>query len=80
MESIGKKQLKKLACPKCGKPKLRLAHSADGLEPDGGNGVEKKLRFDACKNDFLEGNESLQAQWRSLLQSTTPPPVAGHRR
>jgi hypothetical protein len=78
MESIDKKQLKKLDCPKCGRAKLRYAHSTDGIAPDGGDGPDRAVRCDNCKTDFLESNASLQAQWQQVKAERTPPPVA-HR-
>lgn len=75
MEPIDKKQLKKLDCPKCGRPKLRYAHSKDGVAPDGGDGPDREVRCDACKSDLRESDEKLQAQWRQLKAERTPPPV-----
>lgn len=79
MESIGKKQLRKLACPKCGKTKLRLTHATDSVGPDGGTGPERSIRCDACKNDFVESNAALQTQWRTLRSEMTPPPISVRR-
>ena len=78
MESIDKKSLKKMTCPKCGRPKLRFEHSTDGVSPDGGNGADRDVRCDACKNEFNESNDSLQTQWKKLQAERTPPPVS-HR-
>jgi ribosomal protein L37AE/L43A len=79
MESIDKKTLKKMACPSCGRPKLRFEHSVDGIAPDGGTGPERDIRCDACRTEFMEGNEALQTEFRKVQAERTPPPVAVRR-
>ena len=79
MQSIDKKSLKKLDCPKCGKPKLRFEHSADGVGPDGGGGADRDVRCDVCRTEFMESNEALQTQFKQLQAERTPPPVAARR-
>jgi hypothetical protein len=79
MESIDKKSLKHMACPKCGRPKLRFAHSKDGITPDGGAGPERDIRCDACRSDFVEGNQALQTEFLKVRAERTPPPVLTRR-
>jgi hypothetical protein len=79
MKSFEKKHLKKMSCPSCGRAKLRFEHSADGVAPDGGTGPHREIRCDACKTEFLENNETLQAQWQQLLAEQTPPPITNQR-
>jgi ribosomal protein L37AE/L43A len=67
MKSFEKKHLKKMSCPSCGRAK------------EGGTGPQRDIRCDACKAEFLENNEALQAQWQQLLAEQTPPPVTGQR-
>jgi hypothetical protein len=80
MERIEKKHLKRMNCPKCDRPKLRFEHSADGIEPDGGTGPQRKLRCDACKVQFLEGDAPIQAELNEILSQLTPVPVVAQRR
>jgi hypothetical protein len=75
MDAIDKKGLKKLPCPKCGRPKLRFEHSTDGVAPDGGSSADRDIRCDACKTEFTESNQALQAAWKNLQSERTPPPV-----
>jgi hypothetical protein len=76
MDPIDKKQLKKLDCPKCNRPKLRYAHSKDGVTPDGGAGPDRDIYCDSCRSNLRESNEQLQAQWKQLKAERTPAPVA----
>ena len=77
MTSIDKKQLKKMACPKCTRTKLRFEHSADGVAPDGGTAAQRDIRCDACKTEYLENNDALQTQWKQILADRTPAPPTG---
>jgi hypothetical protein len=76
MESIDKKGLKKLPCPRCQKPKLRFEHSADGVVPDGGSGPDRDIRCDACRGEFMESDPPIQAAFRELQAERTPAPVS----
>jgi ribosomal protein L37AE/L43A len=79
MQRIEKKQLKRMNCPKCDRPKLRFEHSADGIEPDGGTGPEKLLRCDVCKIQYKEGDAAIQKELQEVLAHTTPAPVFARR-
>jgi hypothetical protein len=79
MDRIEKKHLKRMNCPKCERPKLRFEHSADGVEPDGGTGPQRKLRCDVCKVNYLEGDAAIQAELKEIISQMTPPPVAAYR-
>jgi hypothetical protein len=79
MNRIEKKHLKRMNCPSCQRPKLRFAHSVDGVEPDGGSGAQRNLRCDACKVQFLEGDTAMQAELNDVISSLTPAPVAPGR-
>lgn len=74
MQRIENKHLKKMVCPKCERPKLRLEHSADGVGPDGGTGDQRKLRCDVCKISYLEGDAAIQASLAEVLANVTPAP------
>jgi hypothetical protein len=80
MERIEKKHLKRMACPKCDRAKLRFEHSADGIAPDGGTGPQRELRCDVCKVKYLEGDAAIQAELKEVITSITPPPVTGGQR
>ena len=56
MDPIDKKQLKKLDCPKCNRPKLRYAHSRDGVTPDGGAGPDRDVYCDNCRSNLKESD------------------------
>jgi hypothetical protein len=77
MEPIEKKHLRRMSCPKCQKTKLHFERAAGGGEPP--PGPQRKLRCDACKSQFLEGDAAIQTEMRSVLADMTPPPVAVHR-
>jgi ribosomal protein L37AE/L43A len=77
MESIDKRQLKKMMCPKCNRPKLRFEHSADGIAPDGGSSGDRDVRCDACRAEFQESDANLQTQWQKIQAERTPPPMTG---
>jgi hypothetical protein len=79
MDTIDKKSLKHMACPKCGRTKLRFAHSKDGISPDGGSGPERDIRCDNCRNDFIEGDQALQTEYRKIQAERTPPPMTSRR-
>jgi hypothetical protein len=66
MESIEKKHLKRMECPKCNRPKLRFGH-------DGG------IRCDICKVDYPESDPALQKEFQRIQSEMTPPPVATGR-
>jgi hypothetical protein len=76
MDRVEKKHLKRMNCPQCHRPKLRYEHSVDGVQPDGGNGPQRKLRCDVCKINFMEGDAPIQAELRQVLADMTPPPIA----
>jgi hypothetical protein len=75
MDPIDKKQLKKLDCPKCNRPKLRFAHSKDAATPDGCDGPDRDIYCDNCRTNMRESDDKLQAQWRQLKADRTPAPV-----
>jgi hypothetical protein len=79
MQRIEKKHIKRMNCPKCQRPKLRFAHSADGVEPDGGTGPQIKLRCDICKIDYLEGDAAIQKELAEVISHITPMPVSVRR-
>jgi hypothetical protein len=72
MIRIEKKHVKRMACPKCTRAKLRLEQSADA--------APSKLRCDVCKIDFLESDAAIQASLNEVLAEMTPAPVAAAHR
>ena len=72
-----KKHLRRMECPHCHKPKLQFERGADGGETKAG--PQRKLRCDACKTQFLEGDAAIQTALQTVLAEMTPPPVAVHR-
>ena len=75
MDPIDKKQLRKLDCPKCNRPKLRYAHSKDAVTPDGGDGPDRDIYCDNCRASMRESDAKLQAQWKQFKADRTPAPV-----
>ena len=75
MQRIENKHLRRMKCPKCERPKLRLAHSTDGVAPDGGTGAQRNLRCDVCKIDYLEGDAAIQRELSDVIANLTPMPV-----
>ena len=76
MESIDKKGLKRMACPKCHRPKLRFQHAADGVGPDGGGGADRQIYCDVCKVSFKESDAAIQSAFKEMRDERTPAPVA----
>ena len=77
MEPIQKKHLRRMNCPHCHKAKVQFERAANGSATDAG--PQRKLRCDACKTQFLEGDAAIQTELRTVLAEMTPPPVALHR-
>lgn len=69
MNPIEKKHLKRMACPKCSKLKLRFKDGSDGV------------RCDACKSEIAATDPGLVAERQRVEAEMTPAPVApGHQR